>query len=139
MPIEDLARSDVVTADPDTPVADLASTMADQRVGSIVITDGASPVGIVTDRDLAIRVLGEDHDPSGQTAQNVMTEDLRTIDPAAGFYEATNVMAEAGVRRLPVSDGDTLEGIVTADDLMELLADEHQQFAAVVRAQRPEY
>lgn len=139
MPIEDLARSDVVTAAPDTPVADLASTMADQRVGSIVITDGASPVGIVTDRDLAIRGLGEGQDPSDQTAQNVMTEDLCTVDPAAGFYEATNLMAEHGVRRLPVCDGDTLEGIVTADDLMELLADEQQQFAAVVRAQRPEY
>ncbi len=139
MPIEDLARSDVVTGEPDTPVADLAAKMAEKNVGSIVITDDGSPVGIVTDRDLAVRVLAEGRDPSEQTAKNVMTEDLRTIDPKAGFYEATNLLADHGIRRLPVSDGDTLEGIVTADDLSELLADEQRQFAEVVRAQRPEY
>jgi signal-transduction protein with cAMP-binding, CBS, and nucleotidyltransferase domain len=139
MPIEDLARGDVVTSDPDTPVADIAATMAEEKVGSIVITDGDSPVGMVTDRDLAVRVVAEEHDPAEQTARNVMTEDVRTIDRKAGFYEATTLMAEHGVRRLPVCDGDTLEGIVTADDLNELLADEHQQFADVVRAQRPEY
>lgn len=139
MPISDLARSDVVTARPETPVADLASTMATESVGSIVITDDESPVGIVTDRDLAVRVLAEDHDPSDQVARNVMTEDVRTIDRDAGFYEATELMSERGIRRLPVCDGDRLEGIVTADDLTELLADEQGQFADVIRAQRPEY
>lgn len=139
VPISDLARSDVVTARPETPVADLASTMATESVGSIVITDDESPVGIVTDRDLAVRVLAEDHDPSDQVARNVMTEDVRTIDRDAGFYEATELMSERGIRRLPVCDGDRLEGIVTADDLTELLADEQGQFADVIRAQRPEY
>jgi signal-transduction protein with cAMP-binding, CBS, and nucleotidyltransferase domain len=139
MPIEDLARSDVVTGEPDTPVTDIAATMAEENVGSVVITDDESPVGMVTDRDLAVRVVADGHDPAEQTAENVMTEDVRTIDRKAGFYEATTLMAEHGVRRLPVCDGDTLEGIVTADDLNELLADEHQQFADVVRAQRPEY
>lgn len=139
MPIRDLARSDVVTARPETPVAEIASTMATENVGSIVITDDESPVGIVTDRDLAVRVLAENHDPSDQLARNVMTEDVLTIDREAGFYEATELMAERGVRRLPVCDGDRLEGIVTADDLTELLADEQGQFADVIRAQRPEY
>ncbi len=113
--------------------------MATESVGSIVITDDESPVGIVTDRDLAVRVLAEDHDPSDQVARNVMTEDVRTIDRDAGFYEATELMSERGIRRLPVCDGDRLEGIVTADDLTELLADEQGQFADVIRAQRPEY
>ncbi|MEF8882930.1 MAG: CBS domain-containing protein, partial [Halapricum sp.] len=46
MPIEDLARSDVVTAEPETPVSDLAATMAEEQVGSVVITDDETPVGI---------------------------------------------------------------------------------------------
>jgi CBS domain-containing protein len=139
MPIEDLARSDVVTADPETSVADLATTMDGESVGSIVITNGDAPVGIVTDRDLTVRVLGGELDPAGQTAEDVMTGDLCTIERGAGFYEAANLMAENGIRRLPVCEGDSLVGIITSDDLTELLADEQQKFAEVVRAQRPEY
>lgn len=139
MPIEDLARSDVVTADPGTSVAALAATMDEENVGSVVITNEDEPVGIVTDRDLTVRVLGSGVDLTEQTAEDVMTSDLCTAERGAGFYEATTLMAEHGVRRLPICEGDTLVGILTADDLNELLADEHQQFAEIVRAQRPEY
>jgi signal-transduction protein with cAMP-binding, CBS, and nucleotidyltransferase domain len=139
MPIEDLARSDVVTAEPETPVIDLAAAMAEEQVGSVVIMDDETPVGIVTDRDLAIRVLGEGADPADQTAEDVMTSDLLTVERGTGFYRATDLMADYGVRRLPVCENDALVGIVTADDLNELLADEQQQFAKLIRAQRPEY
>ena len=138
MPITDLARSDVVTADIETPVPDLAERMADESVGSIVITDGNEPVGIVTDRDLAVRAV-TDAAPTDLVAENVMSEDLVTAPADAGFYEATEQMSEHGVRRLPVTDDGTLAGIVTADDLHELLADEQEQFADVIRAQRPVY
>ncbi|MEF8840177.1 MAG: CBS domain-containing protein [Haloarculaceae archaeon] len=139
MPIEDLARSDVVTADPETPVTELAATMEAENVGSVVVTNGDTPVGIVTDRDLAVRVLGADADPAERTAEDVMTSDLCTAEAGTGFYEVTDLMAEHGVRRIPICEGDTLVGIITADDLNELLADEQQRFAAVIRAQRPEY
>ncbi|RKD89002.1 CBS domain protein [Halopiger aswanensis] len=104
-----------------------------------MITDGDSPVGIVTDRDLTVRVLAEDADSSGLPAEDVMTDDPQTIDRSEGFYEATNLMADHGIRRLPVCDGDELVGIITADDLTELIADEEHQLADVIRAQRPEY
>jgi CBS domain-containing protein len=139
MPIEDLARDDVVTATPDTLVPALASLMEEEAVGSVVIVDGETPVGIVTDRDLAIRVLADGEHPGERTAEDVMTDDLATVEAGVGFYEAAELMADHGVRRLPVCEGDTLVGIVTADDLTELLADEHQQFASVVQAQRPAY
>jgi CBS domain-containing protein len=139
MPIGDLARSDVVTASPETAVADLAATMDEENVGSIVITDGETPVGIVTDRDLTVRVLGAGGDPSEWTAGDVMTDDLETVERGAGFYEAATQMAEHGIRRLPVCEGETLVGIITADDLTELLADEQQHLGDIVRAQRPEY
>ncbi|MFA9417455.1 CBS domain-containing protein [Natrinema sp. HArc-T2] len=138
MPIDNLARSDVVTASTDEPVHDLAATMHDEDVGSIVITDG-EPVGIVTDRDLTMRVLAEQTDPDGLTAEDVMSDGLETIEHDAGFYEATELMSEHGVRRLPVIADGALEGIITADDLNELLAEEHQELAEVIRAQRPPY
>lgn len=139
MPIKDLARSDTVTADPDTPVTDLAATMDAENVGSVVITTNGSPAGIVTDRDLTVRVLGAENDPTEQTAEDVMTSDLCTVDPNTGFYEAATVMAENSVRRLPVCEGDTLVGIITADDLTELLADEQQLLGNIIQSQRPKY
>jgi signal-transduction protein with cAMP-binding, CBS, and nucleotidyltransferase domain len=139
MAIEDLARSEAVTADPETPVTDLAATMDEANVGSVVITNDQTPIGIVTDRDLTVRVLGNAVDPTEQTAEDVMTTDLCTAEPGAGFYEAASLMAEHGIRRLPICEGDTLVGIITADDLTELLADEQQHLGDIIRAQRPEY
>ena len=139
MPVEHLARSDVVTASTDESVRDLAATMDDEGVGSVVITDGSEPVGIVTDRDLAMRIIGEGESPDDHAAEDVMTEGIQTIERDGGFYEATEMMSEHGIRRLPVVDDGELTGIITSDDLNELLADEHQQLADVIQAQRPPY
>ncbi|MCU4975825.1 CBS domain-containing protein [Halobacteria archaeon AArc-m2/3/4] len=140
MPIENLARSDVVTAATDESIHELAAAMQDEEIGSVVITDGDTPVGIATDRDLTMQVLAERADPDEVSAEDVMSDDLQTIEHGAGFYEATELMSEHGIRRLPVTntDGD-LSGIITADDLNELLADEHQELARVIRSQRPPY
>lgn len=139
MPVNDLARGDVVTATADASIHDLAFRMDDDDVGSIVITDGDEPVGIVTDRDLTRRVLGEGVDPSGVTASDVMSADLLTVDADAGFYEVATLMSDRGVRRLPVVEDGDLAGIITFDDITELLADEQEQVADIVRAQRPPY
>lgn len=140
MPIENLARGDVVSADPDASVSELAQSMRDEDVGSIVITEGNTPVGIVTDRDLATRGLAEEADSESLSAEDVMSGELCAVPPEAGFYQAAEVMAENGVRRLPVCDvDDELTGIITADDLTELLADEQQQLASMIQAQRPAY
>ncbi|WP_327054136.1 CBS domain-containing protein [Halomicrococcus gelatinilyticus] len=139
MPVENLARSDVITATTETSVTELATTMEQQNVGSIVITETGTPVGIVTDRDLVVRVLAGQADQD-ETAENVMSGDIHTIDSGSGFYQAAELMREHGVRRIPVCDADDeLVGIITADDMTELLADEHQQLADVIRAQRPPY
>ncbi len=140
MPIQDLARDEVVSANPDASIAELAQLMRDETVGSVVITNDGSPVGIVTDRDLTTRVLADEREATGMTAQDVMTSDLCAVGPEAGFYEAAQVMSENGIRRLPVcNDDDELVGIITADDLTELLADEHEQLAAIIRSQRAAY
>lgn len=140
MPVEHLARGEVVTASPDDSVQDLANRMEEDNVGSIVITDGNEPVGIVTDRDLTLQIVGEGRDPGGVSAEDVMTTNLATVQTDEGFYEATQRMSEHAVRRLPVvNDSGELSGIITADDLNELLADEHQQLADVIQAQRPPY
>jgi CBS domain-containing protein len=140
MPLQDLARDDVVSAGPETSVRELAQQMRDEGVGSVVITNGDRPAGIVTDRDLTTRVLADDSASTDQTADDVMSTDLCTASPENGFYEAAQLMSENGVRRLPVCDeNDELVGIITADDLTELLAEENQQLASVIQGQRPAY
>jgi len=140
MPIEDLARTDVVTVKPETPVSEVASKLGKEGVGSAVVAEDGQPVGIVTDRDIALRVVAEERDGADLNAENIMSEDLRTAHPEDGFAEAARMMSDNGVRRIPIcGDGGELQGIITADDMTELLADEQQQLAEVIRAQRPSY
>lgn len=139
MTLEKLARSDVITASPETDVRKIARLMNDELVGSVVVTEGDDPIGIVTDRDLALGVLLEERDPDATTAADVMSDGVHTIDVDAGFYEATQRMNEANVRRLPVVDDGGLVGIITLDDLSELLADEQSELVGVIREQRAPY
>ena len=114
--------------------------MRDESVGSVVVTNDAHPIGIAPDRALATRVFPNGAEPNDLTAEDVMSGELCTVSPQAGFYEAAQTMSENGVRRLPIcSDEDELVGIVTADDLSEVLSDEHLQLAEIIHSQRPPY
>ena len=99
--------------------------MRDFRVGCVVVTRGASPIGIVTDRDLAIRVVAEGRDPALTQVSEIVTYDATALPRSAGIDTAARMMRERGVRRLPiVTDDGRVIGIVTADDLTILLAQE---------------
>ena len=112
MPIQDLAREDVVTASPDTPVADVARMMDEQTIGSVVVTEGDEPIGIVTDRDLAIRVVAESADPSDHSVGDVMSTELFTVTPDMGFYQAAETMRANGVTIGLGTDNSTLSDTV---------------------------
>jgi len=137
--LEDLMRRDVVTATPGASVETLAQKMHDADVGSVIIVDDSWPVGLVTDRDLTVRVLGRGLDPSDMTAHDVMTGEPITAPVEAGLLELTAMMRDATVRRIPVVDGDDLVGIVTMDDLYRLLVDELDNLSEVVAAESPPY
>ena len=139
MPIEDLARSAVVTVSPGESVRSVAQTMESESVGSVIVESDTKPVGIVTDRDLTTRVIANGEESTDGPVETVMTENPTTVDCETGFYTAMKQMRESGVRRLPVCENGELVGIITADDITELLADEQQQVADVLRAQRPPY
>lgn len=137
MTIHTVARQDVVTIEPATPVSDIADLMARERVGSAIVVDAGQPVGIVTDRDLAIDVLGVGADPTETTAMDVMQDVLVTATADMGVFEAINEMAREGVRRLPLTSDGELVGIVTLDDLVVLLAGELVNLASVIDAESP--
>lgn len=140
MTVRDVARDGVMTAHPDQSAGNLATVMAEEDVGSVLIEEDGKPVGIVTDRDLVLEVLEPRRDPGAVTAADVMTATPATMHEESGVMEATEAMYEHGVRRLPVVDANgDVAGIVTLDDLLVLLSDELGNLAGVVEAESPPY
>lgn len=138
--IRSVVREDVVSAAPDTPLSEVAQTMDEESVGSVVIAEDDRPIGIVTDRDIAIQTVARGDDPTNATAADVMTEDVVTVDHDAGVFEVIRTMRDAGVRRIPATDADGhLAGIVAFDDFVVLLARELDQLGDVVEAEIPPY
>jgi CBS domain-containing protein len=107
----------VVTAAPKASAASVARQMRDHRVGSVVIVDPAgSPVAMITDRDIAVRVFAEGVDPGSGVGDHA-SRPLVCGEPEMDLDEAAALMVQHRVRRLPVVDGDRLAGIVTLDDI----------------------
>jgi len=107
----------VVTASPEASVISVARQMRDGRVGSVVIVDPAgAPIAMVTDRDLAVRVLAEGVGSDAAVGEHA-SRPLICGEPEMGLDEAAALMVQHRVRRLPVVDEGNLVGIVTLDDI----------------------
>ncbi|MFB6084135.1 MAG: CBS domain-containing protein [Halorientalis sp.] len=137
MPVENIAV-EPVTARRDTPVPELAQTMLDEDLGDLIVTEDDEPVGIVTDRDIALAVARAD-DLDALTAADVMTPDPVTIDADATAVELPSTMAEGGVRRIPVVDDGRLVGVATLDDVVATTGEMLDDAATVIEAQSREY
>jgi CBS domain-containing protein len=107
----------VITATPEASAISVARQMRDSRVGSVVIVDPeGSPVAMVTDRDLALRVFAAGVDAEASVGEYA-SRPLVCGQPGMGLDEAAALMVQHRVRRLPVVDADRLAGIVTLDDI----------------------
>lgn len=139
MPVSSIARqqNELVTVRPDTPLQDAAELLRRENVGSAIVERDGEPVGILTDRDLALDVIADGMDFSDMTARDVMSRDPVTVDTEKGIFDACRLMRERSVRRLPVVDDDELVGIVTLDDLVVLIDDEMSDLSEVIRAESP--
>jgi CBS domain-containing protein len=84
-----------------------------------IVEDGRL-VGIVTDRDIVVRVVAQGRDPNATTVKEIASTDLVTVSPGDDLDEALNLLAEHQVRRLPVVEGDRLAGIVAQADIARL-------------------
>jgi len=117
--IRDAMTADPTTIDPTTSATEAARIMKSQDVGSLPIVENDRLVGVVTDRDLAIRLLAEGK--SGDTAVGeIASKDVVTVDPQQTLEEATRLMAEHQLRRLPVCEEDgKLVGILAQADVAQ--------------------
>jgi len=112
------------SASRDTTIREVAGMMAQEDVGPIPVVDGERLVGIVTDRDLVVRVLAEGRDPDSTTVGEVASGDPVSVSPEADIEEGLELLAQNQVRRLLVVEDDRLVGIVAQADIARLGKDE---------------
>jgi CBS domain-containing protein len=115
--IREVMTENPSTCEPSTPASEAAKVMARENVGSIPVVEGGRLVGVVTDRDLVVRVLAEERDPQTTTVGETASKDVVAVGPDTDLDEALRLLARHQVRRLPVVEGDRLVGIVAQADV----------------------
>ncbi len=137
--VDRLATDDIVTADPDTPVATVVATLAERNVGSVVVAEDDRPVGIVTDRHIAL-ALEERPDLTERAVEEIMTENPVTVGRDTDLFDAIRTLRDHEVRRVPVVDDDgRLSGILSLDDVLVVLGGELSAAVDVVESQSPRF
>ena len=139
MTIGQICRRQVEFIGPEAPVRTAAQRMATHNVGMLLVVDGCRhALGLVTARDLALRVVGAGCHPDLTCVRDVMTPHPETIGEDASVEDALAVMRSRGVRRLPVvGAGDDLVGVVSLDDVLVLLAHEFGSLSGLVEHSSP--
>ena len=137
MPIGEICNRAVVFAKKDISLLEAAQLMRQNHVGDVVIVDEKNgrriPVGIVTDRDIVIEVIAKGIDINTVTASDIMSAGVAMARETEGVFETIQLMRLKGVRRMPVVDAHGgLVGIVSVDDLVELLAEEMNELAKLI-------
>jgi len=116
--VADVMTRRVVYLPVGTTVDEAAQAMRDQAIGDVVVTDGPTMCGLVTDRDIVVRALAEGLPPRSTTLAAIATRELIMIEQSAGVDEAVQAVRERGVRRLLVCDADRkVVGIISLSDL----------------------
>ncbi|WP_168210889.1 CBS domain-containing protein [Persicimonas caeni] len=130
---------EVVFANPDETAQDAAERMRTERVGTLVVIDGEQhPVGMLTDRDLATRVVAAGRAPERTFVDEIMTSNPETVREATPIERALDHMKSRRVRRvIVVDDQDKLVGLLALDDVLDLLAEEFSTIGELLSRQEP--
>ena len=136
MPVGEICNREVVVAERTTTIVEAARLMRRYHVGDLVVADEVQgrrvPVGMVTDRDLVVEVIAREQPFASCTVSAIMSATVVCVPETAGVIEAIQLMRSHGVRRVPVVDaGGALVGILAADDLLDLLAEELSALARI--------
>jgi len=123
---QDVMTKNPTTCSPQSPVTEAAQLMEREGVGAIPVCDNGKLEGIVTDRDIAVRVVAGGRDPRQTTIGDVMTRDPKCVSADEPINRALEVMESSQVRRIPVIDGaGKLVGIIAQADIATRLNDDH--------------
>lgn len=142
MPVSDICNTKVVSIDKDASIPEVARLMRDRHVGCVVVTEEIKqgtplPVGVITDRDLVLEIMAIEADPKHLCAGDIVMRSIITARGNDGIWETLHRMRTHGIRRVPVvDDTGALTGIVSADDMIELIAQELKELSKLITVER---
>lgn len=141
MSVGQICNRDTVIVRKEDSIIEAAKLLREFHVGSVVVVEdaagGVKPVGILTDRDLVVEILAAELDPATVSVGDIMSYELTTAHEENGLWDVLQRMQSKGVRRVPVVNAQgLLAGILTSDDLLELLASELGQLVKVIGRER---
>lgn len=119
--VKNIMTKEVISVDASVNVNDAAKMMEDAKVGAIIVMENNSPVGIITDRDFAIKIVAHAY-PITTPVKRIMSQPLIGVDPEESVWTVADLMYTRGVRKIPVIDEDKVVGIITATDLINQFA-----------------
>ncbi|MBR8638760.1 CBS domain-containing protein [Streptomyces tuirus] len=117
--VKDVMTPGVVAVRPDASLVEAAQLMRTQNIGDVVVAEGQDVIGVLTDRDIAVRAVADGADPMTVSAGTVCTPDPVTVSPEDRVTTAVRLMREHAVRRLPVVENGLPVGIVSLGDVAE--------------------
>ncbi len=118
MKVRDIMSTPIITEDEETPVREVVKDMAELGIGSVVITSGGNPAGIITERDVALKIILKDRRAGEVKAKEIMSSPLITIDPERSLSDACELLAKKQIKRLPVVENGILVGIVSLRNVL---------------------
>lgn len=141
MRVGEYCNREVVVIEQDDSVTEAARIMREYHVGDVVIVRSQHgkqiPIGILTDRDIALEIVAKSGDPETIRAGDAMSYELTTVNEDDDLMHAIEIMRDKGIRRLPVVDLDeALVGILTIDDVLDLFSEVFIDIVHLVDSQR---
>jgi len=121
-------KKNVITINANDSVFDACNKYRDFKVGCLVVTEGESCIGIVTERDLIERTICNDRDPKTTKVNEIMTTDIRTVHALDTLEKALEIMEEFNIKKLPVVVNEGIVGIITVTDISKARPDLSKRF-----------
>lgn len=121
--VEEWMSKPVITVDPRMNIYDVVKLMNKKHIGSVVVSDdGIKAKGILTERDIMSKVIGQKLDPETTQADKIMTKKVMTVKLNTSLLEISKIMSKNELRRIVVVENNKMVGIVTSRDLLQLMA-----------------
>lgn len=134
MSLKKLMTEEITSLPANATILDACKFMTDMNVGSVIVMDDGKPAGVLTDRDIMVKVMVGEKDPKAVLVKDIMVSPAFTVSEDADIIDVTEQMKTHSVRRFPVVDAEgKLTGVISLDDILVFLGIEMQNIAAALK------
>jgi CBS domain-containing protein len=117
--VRDIMAKNIKTVKPDDSVHAAVQKMNKFGIGSVIVISSGRPIGIITETNVMMRIVGPRMDPATVWVKDIMTSPLVTIEQTAAVEEAAKIMADKNISRIPVTNGKKLVGLISSTDIVK--------------------